>query len=88
MKLSNVFRFLCVIFITIIVVILTLTLISSYMQSYYKSQMDDKIENTEELLNKKDFWVKVGEPQTILGVSVGITIIYILVILAIWIVNH
>ena len=53
MNLSNIFKFLCVVFIIVIVIMLALTLISSYMQAYYKSQLDDTIENTEKLLNKK-----------------------------------
>ena len=88
MNLSNIFKFLCVVFIIVIVIMLALTLISSYMQDYYKSQLDDTIENTEKLLNKKDFWAKVGEPQTVIWVAAGISIICLLIILVIWIVKH
>lgn len=88
MNLSNVFKFLCMVFVIVMVVAFALTLISSYMQGYYKSQLDNTIENAEELLSKKDFWIKVGEPQTIIGVAAGIFIICLIIVLVIWIVRR
>ena len=63
--------------------IIAQVLISSLMQGYYKAQLGDADKDTEEILNKKNFWAKIGEPIFILCVFIfgvlfclGITLIY------------
>lgn len=39
----------------------TMPILSSNMQGFYKSQIDDFSKNTQELLDKKLFWAQIGE---------------------------
>ena len=52
-----------ILLLTMVVTIVALPLISSYMQAYYKSQLDgtQSQEFSEEVLNKKALWARVGE---------------------------
>lgn len=46
-------------------------MISSYMQDYYKGQLEDFTKNTEELLQKKQFWVQIGDSPIFLCIFLG-----------------
>jgi len=61
MKALKVLYILCAV--VLVFCIVGISVISSTMQDYYKGQMDGTASNaeTEELLNKKQVWVRIGE---------------------------
>ena len=78
-----------VIFVVLNSIFLLLTLISpiisSYMQSYYKGLMDTMPENTQALLDKKDFWVAIGETKIFAILFLAVLLSFVIMELIVWI---
>lgn len=57
---------------------------SSYMQGFYKSQIDDFSKNTQELLDKKQLWAQIGETHIFLYFFIACISIFAIVMLITW----
>ncbi len=80
-----------VIFVVLNSIFLLLTLIlpivSSHMQSYYKGLIDTISENTQELLDKKQFWATIGETKIFVILFLIFLLSFVISELIIWIKN-
>ena len=75
---KNIIIWSCII---LIVTIIVLPLLSSFMQSYYKSQLESLDKEPEGILNRKNFWSKLGEPITLLYVFIFEFLLFLVVFL-------
>ena len=73
--------------ISAISVVLT-PLIGSYMQGYYKAQIDDKPELTEFLLEQKNFWVQISESKIFIIVCGVFLVLFLLSLLTLLFKKH
>ena len=55
------------------------------MQSYYKGLMDTMPENTQALLDKKDFWVAIGETKIFAILFLAVLLSFVIMELIVWI---
>ena len=53
--------------------------VSSEMQSFYKNQMPTSAEYTKEILDKKQFWVTVGE-SNVFGIAFILCVCILLIV--------
>ena len=58
--------------------------ISSYMQSYYKGLLKNFPENTQSLLEKKQFWAQLGDTRVFLYFTLGIVLTFLIALFFIW----
>ena len=66
----------------------TMPILSSYMQNYYKGLMGDHFKDTQELLGKKHFWSQLGETKTFFYVFLALVLVLIVFTLIVWIKNR
>ena len=55
------------------------------MQSYYKGLMDTTPENTQALLEKKNFWVPIGETKIFAILFLAVLLSFVVLELIVWI---
>ena len=59
-------------------IMIAIPFLSSYMQGFYKSQIDDFSKNAQELLDKKQFWAQLGETYIFLYVFIACVSIFVI----------
>ena len=65
-------------------IVVATPILSSHMQGFYKSQMDDFSKKGQELLDKKLFWVQIGETKIFLYILIACILAFIIVLLFSW----
>lgn len=65
-------------------VMVAIPFLSSKMQAFYKGQIDDFSKNTQELLDKKQLWVQIGETYIFLYIFIACVSIFLIVMFVIW----
>ena len=79
---KNIIVLLCIV---LLITIVALPLISSFMQDFYKSQLEDTDKDAEKILNKKNLWAKLGEPSLILYIFLFWILLCAVIVLIHWI---
>ena len=63
---------------------LTAPVISSFMQGYYKGSIDVISENTQVLIEKKQFWTAIGETKIFLIIFLIFLFLFFVTELIVW----
>ncbi len=66
----------------------TVPILSSYMQNYYKGLMGTYFTDTQELLEKKHFWSQLGETKTFFYVFLASVLTLMIFALIAWFKNR
>ncbi|MBR5473606.1 MAG: hypothetical protein IKU82_06445 [Clostridia bacterium] len=65
-------------------IMIAIPFLSSYMQGFYKSQIDDFSKSAQELLDKKQFWAQIGESYLFLYIFIACVSLFVIVIFIDW----
>lgn len=65
-------------------IMIAIPFLSSSMQGFYKSQINDFSKSAQELLDKKQFWAQIGESYLFFYIFIACVSIFVIVIFIDW----